>query len=127
MSRLRGRATDRGEGNEGMCDTTHRALLVQHARNQCLKLLQIPIHFTNNRYAQKKADEMKAISLQSALDTVEKLEVKLTEFAKKHQSEIQNDPVFRQRYVCLYLGGVHILGVEHGVQHFFNSQLTLRC
>lgn len=40
---------------------------------------------------------MKAISLQSALDTVETLEIKLTEFAKKHQSEIQNDPVFRQR------------------------------
>ena len=51
------------------------------------------------RYAQKKADEMKAISLQSALDTVESLEIKLTDFAKKHQSEIQNDPVFRQRYV----------------------------
>jgi hypothetical protein len=50
-----------------------------------------------NRYAQKKADEMKAISLQSALDTVEKLELKLTDFAKKHQSEIQHDPVFRQR------------------------------
>lgn len=51
------------------------------------------------RYAQKKADEIKAISFQSAIDTVEKLEIKLTEFAKKHQSEIQNDPVFRQRYV----------------------------
>lgn len=53
------------------------------------------------RYAQKKADEMKAISLQSALDTVESLEIKLTDFAKKHQSEIQNDPVFRQRYVAV--------------------------
>ena len=42
---------------------------------------------------------MKAISLQSALDTVESLEIKLTDFAKKHQTEIQNDPVFRQRYV----------------------------
>jgi hypothetical protein len=58
-----------------------------------------------SRYVQKKADEMKAISLQSAIDTVEKLEIKLTEFAKKHQSEIQNDPVFRQRYVRLVFVG----------------------
>lgn len=58
------------------------------------------------RYAQKKADEMKAISLQSALDTVESLEIKLTDFAKKHQNEIQNDPVFRQRFLqmCAPLG-----------------------
>ena len=54
---------------------------------------------TPTRKAQQKADEMKAISLQSALDTVELLEVKLSDFAKKHQSEIQNDPVFRERYV----------------------------
>eukprot|EP00522_Entomoneis_paludosa_P001117 CAMPEP_0172465716 /NCGR_PEP_ID=MMETSP1065-20121228/54349_1 /TAXON_ID=265537 /ORGANISM="Amphiprora paludosa, Strain CCMP125" /LENGTH=56 /DNA_ID=CAMNT_0013222335 /DNA_START=84 /DNA_END=251 /DNA_ORIENTATION=- len=39
------------------------------------------------KYAQKKADEMKAISLQNALDTVEQLEQKLSDFAKKHQSE----------------------------------------
>ena len=45
---------------------------------------------------------MKAISLQSALDNVEKLEVKLSDFAKKHQSEIQNDPVFRERYVRVW-------------------------
>ena len=44
---------------------------------------------------------MKAISLQSALDTIEKLEVKLTEFAKKHQHEIQTDPVFRQRFLAM--------------------------
>jgi hypothetical protein len=36
-----------------------------------------------SRYAQQKADEMKAMSFQSALDTIEKLEIKLTEFAKK--------------------------------------------
>jgi ESCRT-II complex subunit VPS22 len=56
--------------------------------------------------AQQKADEMKAISFQSALDTIEKLEVKLTEFAKKHQDEIQNDPVFRQRFLemCAPIG-----------------------
>ena len=60
----------------------------------------------SNRYAQKKADEMKAISLQSAIDTVEKLEIKLTEFAKVHRDEIQNDPVFRQRFLqmCAPLG-----------------------
>jgi ESCRT-II complex subunit VPS22 len=59
-----------------------------------------------NRYAQKKADEMKAISFQTALDTVEKLEVKLTEFAEQHSAQIQNDPVFRQRFLqmCAPLG-----------------------
>ena len=58
------------------------------------------------RYAQKKADELKAISLQSAIDTVEKLEVKLTDFAKLHQHEIKHDPVFRQRFLqmCAPLG-----------------------
>lgn len=47
-----------------------------------------------------------ATSLQSAIDTVEKLEVKLSEFAKRHQSEIQNDPVFRFRFfqMCAPLG-----------------------
>jgi ESCRT-II complex subunit VPS22 len=58
------------------------------------------------RYAQKKADEMKAISFQTALDTVEKLEVKLTEFAELHSAQIQNDPVFRQKFLqmCAPLG-----------------------
>lgn len=60
----------------------------------------------NARYAQRKADELKAVSLQSAIDTVERLELKLTEFASKHQSEIKNDPVFRQRFLemCAPLG-----------------------
>ena len=49
---------------------------------------------------------MKAISLQSAIDTVEKLELKLTEFAKLHANDIQNDPVVRQRFLqmCAPLG-----------------------
>jgi len=49
---------------------------------------------------------MKATSLQSAIDTVERLEVKLTEFAKIHQKEIQRDPLFRQRFLqmCAPLG-----------------------
>ena len=73
----------------------------------CLLLFSFTMHLSMylSRYVQKKADEMKAISLQSAIDTVEKLEIKLTEFAKKHQSEIQNDPVFRQRYVRLVFVG----------------------
>ena len=56
--------------------------------------------------AQKKADEMKAVSLQSAIDTIEKLEVKLTDFARRHQSELANDPVFRKRFLdlCAPLG-----------------------
>ena len=55
---------------------------------------------------QKKADEMNPISLQSALETVEKLEIKLTEFAKKHFKDIQNDPAFRQKFLemCAPLG-----------------------
>jgi ESCRT-II complex subunit VPS22 len=62
--------------------------------------------FSICRYAQKKADEMKAISFQTALDTVEKLEVKLTEFAEQHSAQIQNDPVFRQKFLqmCAPLG-----------------------
>ncbi|GKY97890.1 hypothetical protein MPSEU_000747000 [Mayamaea pseudoterrestris] len=55
----------------------------------------------NAKYTQQKADEMKAMSFQSALDTIEKLEVKLTEFAKKHKNEIQTDPVFRQRFLAM--------------------------
>lgn len=60
----------------------------------------------NCRYTRKKADEIKAISLQSALDTVQKLETKLTDFAKQHQNDIRTDPVFRQRFLemCAPLG-----------------------
>ena len=59
-----------------------------------------------SKYAQRKADEIKAISLQSAIDTVEKLEVQLTEFARLHRDEIQQDPVIRQRFLqmCAPLG-----------------------
>ena len=60
---------------------------------------------TNDKL-QKKADEMHALSIQSAVDTVEKLQIKLTDFAKKHQSEIQDDPAFRQQFLqmCAPLG-----------------------
>ena len=55
---------------------------------------------------QKKADEMHALSIQTAVDTIEKLQIKLAEFAKKHQSEIQDDPAFRQQFLqmCAPLG-----------------------
>ena len=58
------------------------------------------------RNVQKKADELKAASFQNALDTVEKLEVKLAEFAKQHSKEIQTDPAIRQRVLemCAPLG-----------------------
>ena len=58
------------------------------------------------RYAQKKADELKAESLQLAIDTVHKLQTKLSDFAQKHQKELRNDPVFRQRFLdmCAPLG-----------------------
>mmetsp|Transcript_11994 Transcript_11994/g.33001 ORF Transcript_11994/g.33001 Transcript_11994/m.33001 type:complete len:254 (-) Transcript_11994:235-996(-) len=47
----------------------------------------------------KKAEELKATSLQSAVETVETLKAKLATFAKTHQTEIQNDPAFRQRFL----------------------------
>ena len=55
---------------------------------------------------QKKADEMHALSLQTAIDTIESLQVKLADFAKKHQSDIQDDPAFRQQFLqmCAPLG-----------------------
>jgi ESCRT-II complex subunit VPS22 len=55
---------------------------------------------------QKKVDEMKAVSLQSAIQTLEQLEIKLTQFAQQHQNEIKNDPVFRHRFLqmCAPLG-----------------------
>lgn len=59
-----------------------------------------------NKKIQLKADEMKAMSIQSAMDTVRKLEEKLSEFAKKHRHEIQNDPAFRHEFLrmCAPLG-----------------------
>lgn len=46
------------------------------------------LHIVRN--VQRKADEMKAVSLQSAIDTCEKLEIKLTDFAKTHRNEIRD-------------------------------------
>jgi len=61
---------------------------------------------TTDDKLQRKADEMHALSLQTAVDTIEKLQVKLAEFAKKHQSDIQDDPAFRQQFLqmCAPLG-----------------------
>mmetsp|Transcript_59942 Transcript_59942/g.177738 ORF Transcript_59942/g.177738 Transcript_59942/m.177738 type:complete len:266 (-) Transcript_59942:65-862(-) len=63
----------------------------------------------------KKAEEMKAVSLSSAMETVEKLEVKLADFAKKHKKEIQHDPAFRKKFLemCAPLG-VDPLSSEKG-------------
>ncbi len=54
----------------------------------------------------KKAEEIKDVSLQSAVSTVKQLEIKLTEFAKTHQKSIQNDPAFRHKFLsmCAPLG-----------------------
>lgn len=61
---------------------------------------------TTSSLVQRKADEIKAISLQNAITTLELLEVKLTEFAQRHQNEIKNDPIFRHRFLqmCAPLG-----------------------
>ncbi len=49
---------------------------------------------------------MNAVSLARAMETVEKLEVKLKEFAKEHKHEIQQDPAFRAKFLemCAPLG-----------------------
>lgn len=54
----------------------------------------------------KKAEEIKATSLQSAVETVEQLQVKLADFAKEHRSQIQDDPAFRSQFLkmCAPLG-----------------------
>jgi len=54
----------------------------------------------------KKAEEIKANSVSSAMETVKKLEIKLSSFAKKHKKEIQEDPAFRKKFLemCAPLG-----------------------
>jgi len=54
----------------------------------------------------KKAEEIKTVSLQSALDTVKQLEIKLTKFAQTHHKAIQTDPAFRHKFLsmCAPLG-----------------------
>jgi hypothetical protein len=47
----------------------------------------------------KKAQEMKTISYQSAIEMVEKLERKLTDFAVRHKHEIQTDASFRSMFL----------------------------
>ena len=44
--------------------------------------------------------------MQCAIDTVEQLQIKLTDFAQTHQSDIQDDPAFRQQFLqmCAPLG-----------------------
>jgi ESCRT-II complex subunit VPS22 len=42
---------------------------------------------------------LKAVSYKSALETVEKLQIKLADFAKNHRKEIQDDPAFRQKFL----------------------------
>jgi ESCRT-II complex subunit VPS22 len=53
-----------------------------------------------------KAEEIKAVSLASAKETVKQLEEKLSSFAKKHKKQIQEDPAFRKKFLemCAPLG-----------------------
>jgi ESCRT-II complex subunit VPS22 len=44
---------------------------------------------------------MKALSYQTAIDTIELLERKLTEFAGTHADLIRTDPVFRSRFLAM--------------------------
>lgn len=71
----------------------------------------------------KKAEELKATSLASAMETVEKLEIKLGEFAKTHKHAIQHDPAFRAKFLdmCAPLG-VDPLSAEKG---FWGSMLGI--
>ena len=61
----------------------------------------------------KKAEELNALSLASAIETVEKLEIKLSDFAKRHKHEIQQDAAFRAKFLqmCALLG-VDVLDSE---------------
>ena len=79
-------------------------------------------HLVEKSY-KKKAEEMKATSLASAMETVEKLEVKLAEFAKTHKHSIQHDPAFRAKFLdmCAPLG-VDPLSAEKG---FWGSMLGI--
>ncbi|KAL7446961.1 hypothetical protein ACHAXM_010704 [Skeletonema potamos] len=63
----------------------------------------------------KKVEELNALSLASAMETVEKLETKLSDFAKRHKNEIQHDPAFRAKFLemCALLG-VDIMSSEKG-------------
>lgn len=63
----------------------------------------------------KKAEELNAVNLSAAMETVEKLETKLSDFAKLHKNEIQVDPAFRAKFLemCALLG-VDILSSEKG-------------
>jgi ESCRT-II complex subunit VPS22 len=61
-------------------------------------LLPILILVGHSRIS-KKAEEIKKVSIESAVETVEKLQIKLAEFAKNHRTEIQNDPAFRQKFL----------------------------
>ncbi|KAL7545203.1 hypothetical protein ACHAWF_008554 [Thalassiosira exigua] len=71
----------------------------------------------------KKAEQLKATSLASAMETVEKLEVKLADFAKTHKHAIQHDPEFRAKFLdmCAPLG-VDPLSAEKG---FWGSMLGI--
>lgn len=63
----------------------------------------------------RRAEELKATSLASAMETVEKLELKLADFAKTHKHAIQHDPEFRAKFLemCAPLG-VDPLSTEKG-------------
>jgi ESCRT-II complex subunit VPS22 len=71
----------------------------------------------------RKAEELKATSLASAMETVEKLEHKLAEFAKTHKHAIQHDPEFRSKFLemCAPLG-VDPLSAQKG---FWDNMLGI--
>ena len=77
------------------------------------------------RYYEKNADEMHAFSMQSAVDTIEQLQIKLTDFAKTHQSDIQDDPAFRQPFlqICSPLGINPLMGQKG----FWNVRVSCSC
>ncbi|KAL7505979.1 hypothetical protein ACHAXN_003343 [Cyclotella atomus] len=57
------------------------------------------------------------------METVEKLEIKLADFAKKHKHDIQHDPAFRSKFLeCCAPLGVDPLSSEKG---FWGSMLGM--
>ena len=74
---------------------------------------------------QKKTDEIHAFNMQSAVNTIEQLQIKSTDFAKTHQSDIQDDPAFRQPFlqICSPLGINPLMGQKG----FWNVRVSCSC
>lgn len=87
------------------------------------------VKFLTYHSIKPKADELKASDLASAIETIKKLEEKLTDFAKTHKYAIQHDPEFRAKFLemCVPLGvdplstSKSFWGAMLGLGEFYNE------